>query len=81
MAFPTLDHVVDQLRTIAEDDALGADTKISDLEIDSLDVMEWMFEIESAADITIDESLYEPEVLATATVGEIYERIKQSASG
>jgi acyl carrier protein len=81
MAFPTLDHVVDQLRTIAEDDALGADTKISDLEIDSLDVMEWVFEIESAADITIDESLYEPEVLATATVGEIYERIKQSASG
>jgi acyl carrier protein len=81
MAFPTLDHVVDQLRAIVEDDAVGADTKIADLEIDSLDVMEWMFEIESAADISVDESLYEPEALATATVGEVYERIKQSAFG
>jgi acyl carrier protein len=81
MAFPTLDHVVDQLRAIVEDDAVSADTKIADLEIDSLDVMEWMFEIESAADISVDESLYEPEALATATVGEVYERIKQSAFG
>ena len=80
MAFPTLDHVVDQLRAIVEDDGVGADTKLADLEIDSLDVMEWVFEIEGAADITVDEALYEPEVLATATVGEIYERIKQAAS-
>jgi len=80
MAFPTLDHVVDQLRAIVEDDGVGAGTKLADLEIDSLDVMEWVFEIEGAADITVDESIYEPEMLATATVGEIYERIKQAAS-
>jgi acyl carrier protein len=80
MAFPTLDQVVDQLRAIAEDNGVGADSKVADLGVDSLDVLEWVFEIESAADITVDESLYEPEVLETATVREVYERIKQAAS-
>ncbi|MEX0665060.1 MAG: phosphopantetheine-binding protein [Acidimicrobiia bacterium] len=80
MAFPSLDHVLDQLRAIVEDDSVGADSKIADLGVDSLDVLEWVFEIEGAADITVDESLYEPEILETATVREVYERIKQAAS-
>ena len=80
MAFPSLDHVVGQLRAIVEDDDVSADSKIADLGVDSLDLMEWMFEIEGAANISVDESVYEPEALATATVRDVYERIKQSAS-
>jgi acyl carrier protein len=80
MAFPSLDHVVDQLRAIVENDEVSADSKIADLGVDSLDLMEWVFEIESAADITVDESVYEPDVLETATVRDVYERIKQGAS-
>jgi acyl carrier protein len=80
MAFPSLDHVVGQLRAIVEDDEVSPDSKIADLGIDSLDLMEWVFEIESAADITVDESVYEPDLLATATVRDVYERIKQGAS-
>lgn len=80
MAFPSLDHVVGQLRAIVEDDSLNADSKIADLGIDSLDLMEWVFEIEGAADISVDESVYEPEGLANATVRDLYERIKQGAT-
>jgi acyl carrier protein len=81
MAFPSLDHVVGQLRAIVEDDGVSADSKIADLGVDSLDFMEWLFEIEGSANISVDESVYEPEVLATATVRDVYERIRQSASG
>lgn len=80
MAFPSLDDVVGQLRAIVEDDGVSADSKIADLGVDSLDLMEWVFEIESAADISVDESVYEPDVLASATVRDVYERIKQAAS-
>jgi acyl carrier protein len=80
MAFPSLDQVVGQLRAIVENDEVNADSKIADLGVDSLDLMEWMFEIEGAADISVDESVYEPDALATATVRDVYERIKQAAS-
>lgn len=80
MAFPSLDDVVGQLRAIVEDDGVSADSKIADLGVDSLDLMEWVFEIERAADISVDESVYEPDVLASATVRDVYERIKQAAS-
>ena len=80
MAFPSLDHVVGQLRAIVEDEGVSADSKIADLGVDSLDLMEWMFEIESAADITVDESVYDPDTLATATVRDVYDRIKEAAS-
>lgn len=80
MAFPSLDHVVGQLRAIVEDEGVNADSKIADLGVDSLDLMEWMFEIESAADITVDESVYDPDTLATATVRDVYDRIKEAAS-
>lgn len=81
MAFPGLDEVVDRLRAILEDDSVSPDSKIADLDVDSLDMLEWVFEIEGAADISIDASLYEADALATATVRELYERIKADASG
>lgn len=80
MAFPSLEHVVDQLRSITENAEVDPDTRISDLGVDSLDVMEWVFEIESSADVSIDEALYEPDLLETSTVRDVYERIKQAAS-
>jgi acyl carrier protein len=80
MAFPSLDEVVQQLQTIAEDDGIGADSKLADLDVDSLDVMEWVFEIEGQAGLEIDDSLYEKDALEKASVREFYERIKDAAS-
>lgn len=80
MAFPSLDEVVRQLQTIAEDDSIGADSKLADLDVDSLDVMEWVFEIEGRAGLEIDDALYDKEALEKTSVREFYERIKDAAS-
>jgi acyl carrier protein len=80
MAFPTLDEVVGQLREIAEDDSIGPDSPIATLDVDSLDVMEWVFEIESQAGVQIDDTLYSRESLEDATVADFYERVKSSTS-
>ena len=79
MAFPSLDEVLGQLRAIAEDDAIAADTKLMSLEIDSLDVMEWVFEIEEQAGFQIDESLYDKDSLEDATIRDFYDKVKASA--
>jgi acyl carrier protein len=79
MAFPTLDAVVAQLREIAEDDTIAANSKLASLDVDSLDVLEWIFEIEGEANIEIDESLYDKDALETSTVGDFYETIKAAA--
>ena len=78
MAFPTLDTVVTQLREIAEDDSITPESKITAIDVDSLDVLEWIFEIEEEAGFVIDEQLYSKASLATATVGDFYERIKNA---
>jgi acyl carrier protein len=78
MAFPTLETVVKQLREIAEDDSITADSRITAIDIDSLDVLEWIFEIEEEAGFVIDEKLYAKASLATATVGDFYERVKNA---
>jgi len=78
MAFPTLDTVVKQLREIAEDDSITPESKITAIDVDSLDVLEWIFEIEEEAGFVIDERLYSKASLATATVGDFYERVKNA---
>ena len=80
MAFPTLGEIVQQLQTIAEDASIGPDSKIADLDVDSLDVMEWVFEIEGQAGVEIDDSLYDQDALEKASVRDFYERIKDAAS-
>ena len=80
MAFPTLDEVVDQLRTIAEDPTIGPETKFAAIEIESLDILEWVFEIEEQGGVSIDEAIYSPEALETATVADFYDRARSAAS-
>jgi acyl carrier protein len=80
MVFPSLDEVVRQLREITEDDTIRADSRLADLDIDSLDVMEWIFEIEGQAGVAIDESLYSKDSLASATISDFYERAQSAAS-
>jgi acyl carrier protein len=80
MPFPTLDDVVRHLREIAEDDTIDGDSKLASIDVDSLDVLEWVFEIEGQAGVEIDESLYEKEALETATVRDFYEQVKAAVS-
>jgi acyl carrier protein len=80
MSFPSLDEVVQQLRTIVEDDDITAEAKIAGLEIDSLDVLEWVFEIEEQSGMTLDESLYDKDSLADATIRDFYDRVKSTTT-
>ena len=81
MAFPTLDEVVGELRMIAEDDAITGDSKLADIDVDSLDILEWVFEIEGKAGVEVDESVYDKDALESASVRDLYERIKAGADG
>jgi acyl carrier protein len=80
MAFPSLDEVVQQLREITEDDTIRPDSRLTDLDIDSLDVMEWIYEIEGQSGVVIDESLYSKDSLASATISDFYDRVQSTAS-
>lgn len=79
MAFPALDELLVELREIAEDEAITGESKLAEIEVDSLDILEWVFEIERKAGIEVDESIYDKEALEDATVGDLYERIRTSA--
>jgi acyl carrier protein len=79
MTFPSLDEVVKSLREIADDDTIGPDTVIAELGIDSLSMIEWVYEIEGEAGFVIDESLYSSGSLTSATVADFYERVKNSS--
>jgi acyl carrier protein len=80
MPFPTLDEVVQHLREIAEDDTIGPDSRLTSLDIDSLDVMEWVYEIETTAGVRINDELYAKGALEDATVGDFYQRVKDTTS-
>ncbi|HEU5302674.1 MAG TPA: phosphopantetheine-binding protein [Acidimicrobiia bacterium] len=80
MAFPALDELLVELREIAEDDEITGASKLAEIEVDSLDILEWVFEIERKAGIEVDESIYDKDALADSTVGDLYERIKSSAA-
>jgi acyl carrier protein len=77
--FPTLDEVIGELRTISEDESIEPASRIASIEADSLDIMEWVYEIEERAGIQFDESLYDREVLEDATVEQLYDKLKAQA--
>lgn len=80
MVFPALDELLVELREIAEDDEITGASKLAEIEVDSLDILEWVFEIERKAGIEVDDSIYDKDTLADSTVGDLYERIKSSAA-
>jgi acyl carrier protein len=77
--FPTLDEVIGELRTISEDESIEPASRIASIDADSLDIMEWVYEIEERAGIQFDESLYDREVLEDATVEQLYDKLKAQA--
>ena len=79
--FPSLDEVIGELRTISEDTTVEPGSRLATIDADSLDIMEWVYEIEERAGIQFDESLYDPEALEHTTVAELYDRLRAQAEG
>ena len=77
--FPTLDEVIGELRSISEDETIEPSSRLATIDADSLDIMEWVYEIEERAGVQFDESLYDKEVLEDATVAELYDKLKAQA--
>jgi len=74
-----LDEVIGELRTIAEDASIEPSSRIATIDVDSLDILEWVYEIEGRAGIQFDESLYDRDALEDATVADLYGRLRAQA--
>ena len=77
--FPTLDEVIGELRSISEDETIEPSSPLATIDVDSLDIMEWVYEIEERAGVQFDELLYDKEVLEGATVAELYDKLRAQA--
>ena len=80
MSYPTLDETINDLKDLLEIDDLDADVPISELgEIDSLDLMEWVYRIQEQYSISIDESVFD-DIDETSTLRQLYELVMKGAT-
>lgn len=70
MSLPTLEEAVEQLKDLSEVDDINPDTLVSELEIDSLDVLEWLYAIADENDVEFDEEALAD--LEDVTIRKIY---------
>lgn len=73
--FPTFDEVLDKLRELAEIEVLDPDAPVTSLEVDSLDIIEWVFTLEEQGGFTVDESMFDG--LEDLTLREVYDRLRE----
>ncbi len=76
---PTLDEVVERLKELAEVDDIDPAKPISELEIDSMDILEWTYVLEEETGYKIDESALD-ELKPESTLAEVYELLIAAAS-
>jgi len=70
---PSLDEALAMLADISESESeLTASTKLADTELDSLDILELMFQLGIETDDVLDDDTF-VESLDTMTLGELYQ--------
>lgn len=57
MELPTLDDVICKLQELAEVDSIDPDVPVTDIGVDSLDLLEWSYTVEDAYGVNIEESV------------------------
>jgi acyl carrier protein len=72
---PTLEEVVEKLKELSEVDEIDPDTHVSELEIDSLDVLEWLYTVADDNNVEFDEAALAD--MEDVTIRSIYERVIQ----
>ena len=78
MGIPTLDAVIDQLKIISEASEIDPDTPVGQLDIDSLDLMEWLYVVEDEYEMSVDESVF-ADLDENTTLRVVYERVTAAA--
>lgn len=76
---PTLDEVVERLKELAEVDEIDPSKPISELEIDSMDILEWTYVLEEETGYKIDESALDG-LKPESTLAEVYGLLIAAAS-
>jgi acyl carrier protein len=67
---PTLDDVLEGLAPFVKQAQLSGDSLLAEAGIDSLDVVEWLFQIESRYEVVVDDAMVMS--FKDATVAEIH---------
>lgn len=75
MTFPSLDQAIETIRVIADTDTVDADMRIEELDVDSIDLLEWLYEFETEMGVELDESLFN-DLRPTVTLREVYGLIR-----
>ena len=78
MTFPDLDEVLALLCEVASVDSIDADRPIADVDIESIDVLEWLYVLEDRYSITLGEAQVE-QLNAAMSIREIYEKVQTLA--
>lgn len=75
---PTLLEAIAHLEAISGLDHLASDTRIADLGVDSMDLLQWLFELEETLGVELDDLLgddTEMEAFGDLTLAEIYDTL------
>jgi len=79
MNMPTLDEVLDQLKQIADADHIDPDQSIIEMdEVDSLDLMEWLYSAREEYGLEVDEAIFD-DLDESSTLRDVYQIIATSA--
>jgi len=74
---PPLDNVLVELAHISDTGPIDPDAPIADLDVDSLDLLEWLYGLEQDSSVELDETLFD-DLNGEMTIREIYERIRSA---
>lgn len=72
--FPSLEEVLSQLADLAEVRAVDPDTALEDLDVESLDLLEWVYDIGDRYSIEVDESIFDG--VDGLTLRDVYGRVR-----
>ena len=75
MSMPTFEEVLEKLKELTEIDDLDPDAPVSELEIDSLDVLEWLYAVADDNNVEFDEEALAD--IEDVTIRKIYGRVIQ----
>lgn len=74
MELPSLDTVIEQLQALAEVDTIDPDAKVTELGVDSLDLLEWSYTIEDEYGVDIQDAVMDA-IEPDDTLRSVYEKV------
>lgn len=87
MELPTLDQVIEKLKDLAEVESIDPDAPVTEIGVDSLDLLEWSYTVEDEYGVNIEESVLdaiEPEdslrTVYTKVMAALREKLEANAS-